>query len=366
MAPLHRHPLQFPRDVRNFSVGDPRSQFKYVVGRLQRFRWPLAVAFVERLWQQGLQYSPPGDALPDVGASLVRSFRLGLQWQDAMLLASGRCVRIAVADAATWAETTGNVGAGLEWKQALSGLSAMRCRGLELNGAIFGTAFASLAQDGRSWSGSLQLLRRIRRASLQPSYMDYAKVLSSCARSAWSETLYFLQLAKQEDIILNDIAAAAALSAFCRQFRPWQWACCALSAIRRWKIPISSCTYNSAVGVFSKRPKLWREVLEIETQVAKAEFYPDAGARQAFRVARIRRRAEAQAAAHEERQRHGALWQEALASCTPERLKSCKSPLRTLQAAYRTCTESSQWDRALDLSSRITSLVKQLDRKSVV
>ncbi|CAE7729116.1 unnamed protein product, partial [Symbiodinium sp. CCMP2456] len=332
MAPLHRHPLQFPRDVRNFSVGDPRSQFKYVVGRLQRFRWPLAVAFVERLWQQGLQYSPPGDALPDVGASLVRSFRLGLQWQDAMLLASGRCLRIAVADAATWAETTGNVGAGLEWKQALSGLSAMKCRGLELNGAIFGTAFASLAQDGRSWSGSLQLLRRIRRASLQPSYMDYAKVLSSCARSAWSETLYFLQLAKQEDIILNDIAAAAALNAaFCRQFRPWQWACCALSAIRRWQIPISSCTYNSAVGVFSKRPKLWREVLEIETQVAKAEFYPDAGARQAFRVARIRRRAEAQAAAHEERQRRGALWQEALASCTPERLKSCKSPLRTLQ-----------------------------------
>eukprot|EP00434_Breviolum_minutum_P023485 symbB.v1.2.020717.t1/scaffold1752.1/size160374/8 len=300
-----------------------------------------------------MEYTPALD-YPHTGALLISSLRLGLQWEQAIFLATG-CHQLGK-DPETSRVAPGSCAMAREWHQALAGLSALRNAGIELtNDALRG----SFTCPDDAWLESLKFLRMLRKAELQPSSMELSKVLSFSARISWSKTLNFLDLARTEAVILTDDTSSACFSAFCRRFRPWQVACKLLSDFNQWAIMLRRPSFNALLGVFTRRPKLWKQVLKFVpgNDYNSNSFLRDSGARDAFRIAGARRVAEGM------RSRRAAPkkpWQQAL--CTLEEIgaQSLKPSLTDLQAAVKACKDSSEWEMGLEISQRLATVVQGL------
>lgn len=318
-----------------------------VLRSLTKRRWSLAIALLAALWQRGMEYAPSRDstgAFP--GSILVRAFRLGMQWELAMQMASSTrpCN-----DPQSRRMIAGNCGLARQWHQALAGLCSLRSAGVELTtDAIRGTFTA----PDDAWQGSLKFLRMLRRTALVPSTVEFSKVLSFSAQASWSYTLYFLNLARMEAVEITDRSSSASFSAFCQRFRPWKYACSLLSDFKQWAVVLQRSSFNSALGVFAQRPSLWKQVLGFAKFGVDVDSL-DAGHLLAFRTARARQVAETM------RSRRARISpQEALS--VVEGLDSTSPSLMDLQVALKACKDSSEWDMALQLSQRLAVMVKGL------
>ncbi|CAJ1394089.1 unnamed protein product [Effrenium voratum] len=326
-----------------------------VIDYLGQRRWTLAIALLGTVFKRGLEYAESCESSRwELGASLARNFASGLSWEPAVRLAAGRCWRLG-RHVEIWRAAAGTCALAREWSQALSGLSSLRCRGGEICGAAIGGAFASLHQGGSPWRSSLSFLRVVRRARLALGAKEFSKVLRSCARHDWKSSLYFLHLARTEASEIKDSVTAAAISAFCRDFRPWQWACSLLKDLQHWQVPLEQKTRNSVLGVFARRPLLWREVLRLELEMESSELVPDEVARTAFRVARARRRRAERAS-----ERRNGAWPEALHLLQDLGCNAQQPDLGQMHAAANACQRKSRWEMALQLSPQLSRIVKGL------
>eukprot|EP00913_Durusdinium_trenchii_P003371 g3120.t1 len=345
--------------------------------------WPLAMAVVGAMWQQGIEV--PQLALDSqrspLGPELVQSLRRGVQWEQALWLARGW----PRGTTETWFAAAGNCAIARAWQQAFYGLGRLRHHGLQLSTDALRQAFV-LQRPLNPWKGSLKLLRMIRtagfsglfsvgfelprRAFLRPSIIEFNKIFLSCARFSWSYTLYFLSLQRTEACEVDDASLSTALSAFCLKFRPWQYELSsdggvfdekdgAMRLMLRSFQANARCsnlglrTLNSALGVFAKRPLLWKKAMQMAMAFERSPYVPDAPARQAIRVARARR-----TAAFRRLCRITASWQEAISTLERLRSKSLPVTVAELQEAVTACSDSSQWEMALQVSQELAAMVK--------
>ncbi|CAK8998610.1 unnamed protein product [Durusdinium trenchii] len=284
-----------------------------------RWRWPLP-----RI-DSGDGIEVPQLALDSqrspLGPELVQSLRRGVQWEQALWLARGW----PRGTTETWFAAAGNCAIARAWQQAFYGLGRLRHHGLQLSTDALRQAFV-LQRPLNPWKGSLKLLRMIRRAFLRPSIIEFNKIFLSCARFSWSYTLYFLSLQRTEACEVDDASLSTALSAFCLKFRPWQYACEMLRSFQANArcSNLGLRTLNSALGVFAKRPLLWKKAMQMAMAFERSPYVPDAPARQAIRVARARR-----TAAFRRLCRITASWQEAISTLERLRLGSSETPSHT-------------------------------------
>eukprot|EP00435_Cladocopium_sp_Y103_P052969 s101_g16.t2 len=342
--------VDFARALRDPSLMNDMERLNLVLRNLTKNRWSLAIALVAALWQRGMESAPwlrdstSTGAFP--GSILLRGFRLSMQWELAMQMAQSPLGN----DPQSLRMIAGNCHLARQWHQALAGLCSLRSAGVELtNDAILGTFTA----PDDAWQGSLKFLRMLRRTALVPSSVEFSKVLSFSAQASWSYTLYFLNLARMEAVEITDWTSSACFSAFCQRFRPWKYACSLLSDFKQWAVVLQRSSFNSALGVFAKRPSLWKQVLGFAPCIDVESL--DSGHLDAFRIARARRVAEAM---RSRRAAKIASQQEALS--VVEGLESTRPSLVDLQAALKACKDSSEWELALQISQRLVVMVKGL------